>query len=100
MAVTPCSSSQLTRRPSSVRTIAASPRALNSTSIVSSRTRFARVRWIISPRIRKSGSSVNSPVETYSVAPTWKERTLISPLSLEPVEVEAERADVGDDFGF
>ena len=73
MAVTPRSSSQRVSRLSSARTIESSPNAPNSTSMVSSTTRFAPTRSIASSRITKSGSKSNSPVATISVGSTRNE---------------------------
>jgi hypothetical protein len=84
MAVTARSSSQRNSRPSSARTIAWPRNAPYSNSIVSSTTRFAPMRSMVSSRRRNSGSRSNSPVSITSEGSTRKACTTSSPSRWSP----------------
>ena len=71
IAVTARSFSQRNSRTSSARTTACAWNAPNSASIVSSITRLAPIRLIVSPSSKNSGSKSNSPVPGASVGSAW-----------------------------
>ena len=84
MAVTARSSSRRNSRPSSARTMAWLGNAPNSTSMVSSTTRLAPMRSMVSSSRANSGSKSNSPDSTISAGSTWKACTTSSPSRCSP----------------